>query len=122
MQFGFISEKGTIYAVSMLRRMQEEYHTNGKKLYLCFVDLEKVSDRVPRKVLESAMRTKGAPKVLVRSGMSLHEEAKTRVGVDSESSEKIVDKVAMHQGSVLSPFLFAVVIDVVTKKARGYIM
>ena len=44
-------ERGTIDAVFILRRLQEEYHAKGKKLYMCFVDLEKVFDRIPRKVL-----------------------------------------------------------------------
>ena len=57
------------------------------------------------------------PEVLVRSVMSLHEGAKTRVRVDSELSEEFEVKVGMHQGSVLSPFLFAVVVDVVTEFA-----
>ena len=52
MQFGFMPERGTFYAVFTLRRMQEEYHAKGKKLYMCFVDLNKAFDRVPRKVLE----------------------------------------------------------------------
>ena len=30
MQFGFIPEGGTIDAVFILRRMQEEYHAKGK--------------------------------------------------------------------------------------------
>ena len=64
------------------------------------------------------MRRKGIPEVLVRSVRSLYEGAKTRVGVDSELSEEFVVKVGMHQGSVLSPFLFAVVVDVVTEFAR----
>ena len=38
--------------------------------------------------------------------------------MDSELSEKIEVKVRMHQGSVLSPFLFAVVVDVVTEFDR----
>ena len=50
---------------------------------MCFVDLEKAFDRVPRKVLEWAMRKKRIPEVLVRSVMSLYEGAKTRVRVDS---------------------------------------
>ena len=29
---GFVPEKGTIVAVFILRRMQEEYHARGKKL------------------------------------------------------------------------------------------
>ena len=45
-----------------------------------FVDLEKALDRVPKNVMEWTMRKKGTP-VLVRLIMSLHEEAKTRVGV-----------------------------------------
>ena len=45
--------------------------------------------------------------------MSLYEGAKTRVRVDSELSEEFVVKVGMHQGSVLSPFVFALVVDVV---------
>ena len=101
----------------ILRWLQEEYHAKGKKLYTCFVDPEKAFDRVPRKVLEWAMRKKGIPDVLVRSVLSLYLRAKTRVGVDSEPSEEYEAKVRMHQGCVLSPFLFALVIDVVTELA-----
>ena len=53
MQFGFMPERGTINAVFILRRMQGKYHARGKKLYMCFVDLEKVFDRVLREVFES---------------------------------------------------------------------
>ena len=50
--------------------------------------------------------------------MSLYEGAKTRVRVDSELSEEFEVNVGLHQGSVLSPFLFALVLDVVTEFAR----
>ena len=65
MQFGFMLERGTIGAVFILRRMQEEYHARGKELYMCFVDLEKAFDGVPRKVLEWVVRTKGITEDLV---------------------------------------------------------
>ena len=86
---------------------------------MCFVDLEKAFDRVPRKVLEWAMRKKGIPEVLVISLINLYEGTNARVRVDSELSEVFEVNVGMHQGSVLSPFLFAVLVDVVTEFARG---
>ena len=85
---------------------------------MCFVDLEKVFDRVPRNVLEWALRKKGLPEVLVRSVMSLYGGVKARVRVDSDLSEVFEVKVGMHQGYVLSHFLFVVVVDVVNEFAR----
>ena len=119
MQFDFMPEKRIIDVVFILRRLQEEYRAKGKTLYMCFVDLEKAFDRVPRKMLELALRKKGIPEVWVRSVMNLYEGAKMTVRVDSELTEELEFKVGMHQGSMLSPFLFALVVDVVTGFARG---
>ena len=58
-QFGFMPGKGTIDAVFCLRRLQEEYLDKEKSIYMCFIDLEKRFDRVPKKVLEWAMKNKG---------------------------------------------------------------
>ena len=38
--------------------------------------------------------------------------------MDSEWSEELEVKVWMHQGSLLSPFLFALVINVIAELAR----
>ena len=83
------------------------------------MEIASLFDRVPRIVFEWALWKKGMPEVLVRSVMSQYEGAKTRVRVDCELSEESKVTVGMHQGSVLSPFLFAVVVDVVTEFARG---
>ena len=83
-----------------------------------FMDPEKAFDRVPGKVLQWAMRKKGAPDVLVRSMISLYEGAKMRVRMDFELSEEFEVIVGMCQESVLSLFLFGMVVDVVTEFAR----
>ena len=93
-----------------------------KKSCMYFVDLEKAFDRVQKKVLEWAMRKKGIAEVLVRSVMSLYEGAMTRDRLDSELSEEFEAKVGMHQGSVLSFFLFEVEVDVVTEFARDGVL
>ena len=89
-----------------------------KKSCICFADLEKALDRVPRKVLEWAMIKKGTPEDVVRSMMSLHEGENIRLRHVSELSEISEVKVGMHQRSVQIPFLLAVVVDVVTEFCR----
>ena len=118
MQFGFMPGKATVDAIFIVRRMQEEYQKKGEKLYMCFVDVEKAFDRVPRKVMEWAMRKKGLSEVMVQAVMSLYDGAKTRVRVGYAYSEEFKVKVSVHQEYVLSPLLFAIVVDVITKKAR----
>ena len=103
MLFAFMPERGTIDAMIILRRTQEEYHGKGKNLHMCFVDLGKAFDKLARKVSKWANRNKGMPEVLVRSVMSLYGGAKTRVREDHELSEELEVKVGLHQGSV--PFL-----------------
>ena len=85
---------------------------------MCFVDLEKVFDRVPRRVMQWALRKKKLPQMLVKAVMSLHERSKTKVKAGSEFSEKIFVAVSLHQESVLLSLLFAIVVDVVTENVR----
>ena len=97
--------------------MQEKHQKKDKKLYMCFVDMEKTLNRVPRKVMEWAIRKKDLSEVMIQAIMSLHDGAKTRVRVGSAYSEEFKVKVGVHYGSVLSPLLFPIVVDVITENA-----
>ena len=105
-------------AIFIVRKTQEEYQKKNKKLYTCFVDMEKAFDRAPRKVMEWAMRMKGQSEVMDRAVMNLYDGAKTRVRLGSAYSKEFEVKFGVHQGSVLSPLLFVIVVDVITENAR----
>ena len=107
--------------IFIVRRMQEEYQRKDKKLYICFVDMEKAFDRVSRKVMEWATRKRGLSEVMVQAAMSLYNGAKTRVRVRSADSEEFEVKIGVHQESVLLPLLFAIVVDDITENARSVV-
>ena len=58
---------------------QEECRDEKKKLYMCFVDIEKAFDRVSRKMMEWVIRKKGSPKVTVIAVMSLYHRVQMKV-------------------------------------------
>ena len=114
-QMGFMPGKGTIDAIFAVRQLMEKYGKIGKELYFVFVDLEKAFDRVPREVIWWALRQKGVMEREVRAVMEMYEEVETSVKLEGEMSEWFKIKVGVHQGSVLSPLLFAIVMDAVTE-------
>ena len=115
MQYGFMPGKGTINAIFISRHLQEKYLGKKKCLYYYFVDLEKAFNRVPRKVIEFALRKKAVEEKLVQAVMRLYEGERTRMRVNSEVSEPFEFKVGVHQGSVL---LFMTVMDVLSEGVR----
>ena len=68
------------------------------------------------------MKKKGLPKILVKAVMSLYERAETKVRVGSGLSKEFSVKVGVHQGSVLSRLLFAMMIDEETENVRKGLM
>ena len=64
------------------------------------------------------MTKKGLSGVIVREVMSLYDGAEMGVRVESLCWEEFEVKVGVHQGSVLSPPLFAEVVHVITENVR----
>ena len=117
-QFGFVPGRGTTDAIFVVRQLQEKYLAANKRLYMAFVDLEKAFDRVPRKVIWWALRKLGVDEWIVRLVQGMYSNARSRVRVGEGYSEEFEVKIGVHQGSVLSPLLFIIVLEALSCELR----
>ncbi|KAK3548529.1 hypothetical protein QTP70_013371 [Hemibagrus guttatus] len=74
-------------------------------------NLEKAYDRVPREELWYCMRKSGVAEKYVRVVQDMYERSRTVVRYAVGQTEEFKIEVGLHQGSALSPFLFAIVMD-----------
>ena len=117
-QYGFMPKKSTSDALFALRMLMEKYREGQKELHCVFVDLEKAYDRVPREEVWYCMRKSGVAERYVRIVQDMYENSTTAVRCSVGLSESFRVKVGLHQGSALSPFLFAMVMDRLTDEIR----
>ncbi|KAK3514670.1 hypothetical protein QTP70_021577 [Hemibagrus guttatus] len=95
-------------------------HDTNNFLYITgrIKDLEKAYDRVPREELWYCMRKSGVAEKYVRVVQDMYEMSRTVVRCAVGQTEEFKVEVVLHQGSALSPFLFAIVIDQLSEEVR----
>ncbi|KAK3530804.1 hypothetical protein QTP70_002831 [Hemibagrus guttatus] len=81
-------------------------------------NLEKAYDRVPRKELWYCMRKSGVAEKYVRVVQDMYERSRTVLRCAVGQTEEFNVEVGLHQGSALSPFLFAIVMDQLSEEVR----
>ena len=80
-----------------------------------FVDLEKAYDTVPREMVTATARWMGVPEAEARMVEAMYER-KGRVVVGSGLSEEFLINIGLRQGSALSPLLFIMVMEIISRK------
>ncbi|GKF45884.1 retrovirus-related pol polyprotein LINE-1, partial [Tanacetum coccineum] len=110
-QFGFMSGRSKTEAIYLLRSLMEKYRERQRDLYMAFLDLEKAYDSVQRELVWRTLIDKGTPKRYSRVIKDVYEGAKTRVRTTVGNTMFFSMEVGLHQGSAISPYLFTLILD-----------
>ena len=105
-QCGFRPGRGTVDQLFTLARVLEGAWEFAQPVHMCFVDLEKAYDRVPRGILWGVLQEYGVDGPLLRAIQSLYRRSESLVRVAGSKSDLFPVRVGLRQGGPLSPVLF----------------
>ena len=83
---------------------------------MVFIDLENVYDRVPRKILWRALEKKVVHIAYIHTIKDMYDKATTNIISQREVIEDFPIKVDLYQRLSLSPYLFTLVLNVLTRQ------
>ena len=117
-QGGFRTGRGCSDQIFAVKQIVEKTIEKDKKTYMAFVDLEKAYDNVSREKLWKVLDEYGVNGKLLRAIQALYVDGKARVKVGGMESELFGVHRGVRQGCTLSPWLFNVFMDRVTREAK----
>jgi Reverse transcriptase (RNA-dependent DNA polymerase) len=86
---------------------------------MIFIDLEKAYDKVLRNIMWWALKRKLVPTKYVILIKDMYTNVMTYVRACKGESDTFSIKIGLHQGSVLSPYIFTLVMDEITNDIQG---
>uniref|UniRef100_A0A8I6Y6K2 Reverse transcriptase domain-containing protein n=1 Tax=Hordeum vulgare subsp. vulgare TaxID=112509 RepID=A0A8I6Y6K2_HORVV len=118
-QFGFMPGRSTMEAIFLVRQLMERYREQNKDLHMVFIDLEKAYDKIPRNVMWWAFEKHKVPIKYITLIKDMYDNVVTSVRTSDGDTNDFPIRIGLHQGSALSPYLFDLVMDEVTRDIQG---
>uniref|UniRef100_A0A8I6Y751 Reverse transcriptase domain-containing protein n=1 Tax=Hordeum vulgare subsp. vulgare TaxID=112509 RepID=A0A8I6Y751_HORVV len=118
-QFGFMPGRSTMEAMFLVRQLMERYKEQKKDLHMVFIDLEKAYDKIPQNVMWWALEKHNVPIKYITLIKDMYDNVVTSVRTSDGDTDDFPIRIGLHQGSALSPYLFDLVMDEVTRDIQG---
>ena len=116
-QAGFRPAKSCVDLINTLRIIIEQLVEWRSPLYLLFIDYQVAFDSLNRDCIWIALQNRGLPEKIISVIRKLYDGFQCRVLHDGQLSEPFPTTSGVRQGCMLSPLIFLVVLDEVTRGA-----
>ncbi|KAK3505719.1 hypothetical protein QTP70_020512 [Hemibagrus guttatus] len=117
-----LSLPGKVYSRVLERRVRPVLEGSwefAQPVHMCFVDLEKAFNRVSHGILWEVLWEYGVRGPLLRAVRSLYNRSRSLVRIASCKSDLFPVHVGLRQGCPLSPVLFVVFMDRISRRSQG---
>jgi hypothetical protein len=93
-----------------------------KDLHMIFIDLKKANDKMPKNAMWWALKKHKVSSKYITLIKDMHDNIVTSVQTSDGDTNDFPINIELHQGLALSPYLFALVMDEVTRDIQGGIV
>ena len=114
-EFGFKRSTGTDMCIFLLKQIISSYLQQGSPIFSVFLDASKAFDRVSHELLFKKLLLRDVPPCFIRLLRYWYRQQQMRVRWGSQLSQFFGVSNGVRQGGILSPYLFAVYIDQLSK-------
>jgi hypothetical protein len=108
-----------MYAIFLIRQLIEICREQKKDLHIICIDLEKAYDKVPRNVMWWSLQKHKISSKYITLIKDMYDNVVTSVQTSDGDTDDFLINTRLHQGLALSPYLFALVMDEVTRDIQG---
>ena len=110
-QFRFKPKHSTDISVFLFKQTVSSYRNQNTPVFSAFLDATKAFDKINHQILFKKLVLRGVPIYFVRLLWYWYKSQSTQVSWGGQMSSSFSVSNGVRQGGVLSPFLFAVYID-----------
>ena len=118
-QCGFMEGKGTTNAIYFYEQLQRAFEIQ-QDMYICFIDYTKTCDTIKHEQLMKILHALNVDERDLRIIHKLYWEQTTAITYKNKLGDFVKIKRGVQQGCVLSPDLFSLYSEYITREMEGY--
>jgi hypothetical protein len=102
-------------AIFLIMQLMERCSEQKKDLHMIFIDLKKAYDKVSRNIMWWTLLKHKVSTKYITLIKDMYDNVVTSVQTSDGDTNDFLINIGLHQETVLSPYLFALVVDEVTR-------